>query len=172
MNRKRAFLEVVVPVSLIALMAAAIEIYMLLIKQPALFVEVLSRVIFVILIAAPLLAGEEWFDFWDKVVDPRHNPQAQFTFTAHFMFAMFAALLFLLIWPALVIASETGALAVSGFRFLTPHPFVDSITFPYPLWAMEWGWWAFGTFLVGYVMEGVVKWAIAKRKAGRHEPGQ
>lgn len=131
----------------------------------------LSLFFAMLVVLGPLKIGEDSFDLMDKYVDGLIDRSRKLHWAWHVVYAGMIGLISFVVWPAVaVFLIDNEHLLLRDwyqyYQFLDSNP---SGFFMYPRYALDFGYLALGTSVLGYVIEGVIVtlFAMAKRRMKR-----
>ena len=132
----------------------------------------LSLLFAMLIILGPLKIGEDSFDLVDKYIDGVIDRSKKLHWLWHFVYAGMIGLICFVVWPAVAMFFIDNDHLLLGewyqyYQYLDHNP---SGLFSYPMYALEFGYLALTTSILGYVIEGLIVTLIALVK-GRMKRG-
>ena len=126
----------------------------------------LSLFFAVLVILGPFKIGEDSFDVVDKYIDGFIDRSMKLHWLWHVVYAGLIGLIGFVVWPAVAMfLIDNDHLLLREwyqyYQYLNRNP---SGLFSYPMYALEFGYLALGTSILGYVMEGVIVTLVAMAK--------
>jgi hypothetical protein len=142
---------------LIALALTAI-LAMLIVAVVSNYRDMMVKVFFVLAIfTAPMLIGEELYDFLDKKIDKWIEPHERLEVHWHLTYAALIGAIFLVIWPAFVVFFMNQSDIRSWYLYF--RPLDETVTWlGYPTYAFHFGILAGILAFFGYLFEGTSRW--------------
>lgn len=128
----------------------------------------LSLLFAMLIILGPLKIGEDTFDLVDKYLDGFIDRAKKLHWLWHVVFAGMVGLISFVVWPAVAMFFIDNDHLLLGewyqyYQFLDRNP---SGFFAYPSYALEFGYLALATSILGYVIEGVIVFTLNRMKRG------
>jgi len=121
--------------------------------------QVLLSVFFAMLVVlGPLKIGEDTFDLVDKFIDGFIDCSKKLHWLWHLVFSGMVGLICFIVWPAVAVFFIDNDHLLLG-EWYQYYQYLDhnaSGFFAYPVYALEFGYLAIGTSILGYVIEGVI----------------